>query len=240
MEKKKLTPLMQQFQDIKKQYPDTLLLFQVGDFYELFFDDAKKAAAFLGITLTKRGNVNGQPIALCGVPVHALNHYLTKLIKGGFTVAVCDQVTQPKPGTIVERSVTNVYTPGTLTDENLLDNKSASYLFSFYPGQKYHGLLFAELLTAQLFATVVPADSKKMIESEIIRFFPDEIILPASKKGMQFVSDFKKLGYFTSLVADQEEYAQFQQWAASQFHEKTNQLLSQQKMLNSALHIFYS
>ncbi len=231
---------MQQFQDIKKQYPETLLLFQVGDFYELFFDDAKKAAAFLGITLTKRGNANGQPIPLCGVPVHALNHYLPKLIKGGFTVAVCDQITEAKPGTIVERSVTNVYTPGTLTDENLLDNKSASYLFSFYPGQKYHGLLFAELLTAQLFATVVPADSKKMIESEIIRFFPDEIILPASKNSMQFTSDFKKLGYFTTLVAGQEESAPFRQWATSQFNEKTNQLLSQQKMLNSALHTFYS
>ena len=239
MKEKKLTPLMQQFQDIKEQYPDTLLLFQVGDFYELFFDDAKQAASFLGITLTKRGHTNGQPIPLCGVPVHALNHYLPKLVKGGFTVAVCDQITEPKPGGVVERAVTNVYTPGTLTDENLLDNKSASYLFSFYPGKNYHGLLFAELMTAQLFATCIPASADKTIESEVIRFFPDEIILPANKMSGSYSAYFKKLGYFTSLVADQIAYEQFEQWLSAQFHERTKQHLSEQKVVANAVHSFY-
>ena len=84
----KNTPLMEQYFTIKDQYPHTLLFFQVGDFYELFFDDAKLASSFLAITLTKRGKNKGEDVSLCGIPVHALNHYLTKLIKGGFHIAI--------------------------------------------------------------------------------------------------------------------------------------------------------
>ena len=165
---------MKQYFEIKEQHPDAILLFQVGDFYELFFEDARTVSAFLAIALTRRGKHQGQDIPLCGVPVHALNHYLLKLIKGGFKVAICDQQSKPQPGTVVERAVTQVFTPGTLTDEQMLDNKSASYLLSLYPGNKHWGMLFTELLTAQVFATSVPADSYRVIESELIRFFPDE------------------------------------------------------------------
>ncbi|MDQ5940491.1 MAG: mismatch repair protein MutS, partial [Candidatus Dependentiae bacterium] len=122
------TPLMAQYHQIKENYPDALLFFQVGDFYELFFDDAVQAARFLAITLTKRGKSNGVDIPLCGVPVHALHFYLTKLVKGGFSVALCDQRSKPQPGTVVERAVTKVYTPGTLTDAAMLNEKKASYL----------------------------------------------------------------------------------------------------------------
>src|SRR5262245_61273293 len=127
------TPLMQQYFAIKQEYATALVLFQVGDFYELFFEDAKAASAFLGIALTKRGTNNGEPIPLCGVPVHALDHYLAKLVRGGFNVVICDQLQEAVPGKMVERGVTRVLTPGTLTDSKLLDEKSASYLFSFYP-----------------------------------------------------------------------------------------------------------
>ena len=92
------TPLMKQYWEIKQKFPDTVVFFQVGDFYELFFDDAKTAAAFLGITLTQRGKSNGEPIPLCGVPIHALEHYLNKLIRGGFKVALCDQLEEARPG----------------------------------------------------------------------------------------------------------------------------------------------
>ena len=194
------TPLMRQYHAIKQQYPDALLLFQVGDFYELFFDDAKKAAACLAITLTKRGKINGEPIPLCGVPVHALDHYLTKLIKAGFKVALCDQLEQATPGKVVERGVTQLLTPGTLTDTQLLDAKSASYLFSFFPQENYWGLLFGELLTAQLFATVVPANAEKLVETELARFFPDEILVPNNALGKMFQPFFQKLGYFCSYV----------------------------------------
>ena len=153
------TPLMQQYHAIKANFFDALLLFQVGDFYELFYDDAKKAAAFLAITLTARGKNNGEPIPLCGVPVHAAEHYIAKLVKGGFKVALCNQLEPATPGKVVDRGVAHVFTPGTLTDSNLLDDKSASYLFSFFPTANSWGLLFAELLTAQLFATVLPNDA---------------------------------------------------------------------------------
>ncbi len=206
----KSTPLMQQYFAIKHDYADTLLLFQVGDFYELFFDDAKRAAAYLAIALTKRGKHQGADIPLCGIPVHALNHYLTKLIKGGFCVAICDQLSKPQPGTVVDRGVTRVFTPATLTDTAMLDEKSASYLLSFYPGQHQWGLIFGELLTAQLFATTLPVDAMRMLESELTRFFPDEIILPNTQASQPFQRHFKKLGYYANIINTPEQLNQDQ------------------------------
>jgi DNA mismatch repair protein MutS len=95
------TPLIQQYFAIKAEHPESLLFFQVGDFYELFFEDAKTAATVLGIALTKRGTNNGEPIPLCGVPLHALDHYLPKLVRAGFTIALCDQLEQAVPGKMV-------------------------------------------------------------------------------------------------------------------------------------------
>ena len=180
------TPLMKQYFTIKQQHADALVFFQVGDFYELFFDDAKVAAAFLGITLTKRGKINGEPIPLCGVPVHAMDHYCAKLVRGGFKVAICDQLEQATPGKVVERGITQVLTPGTLTDTTLLDEKSASYLFSFFPGADGWGLLFGELLTAQLYATVIPVQAERIVESELIRFFPMKLSFPIQHKANSF------------------------------------------------------
>ncbi|MFH1643789.1 MAG: DNA mismatch repair protein MutS [bacterium] len=198
MSQEKNTPLMEQYFKIKSEYPDTILFFQVGDFYELFFEDARITSSYLAIALTKRGKNKGVDVPLCGIPVHALNHYLIKMIKGGFKVAICDQITKPEPGKVVDRKVTQVFTPGTLTDSSMLDDKSASYLFSFYPGQKQWGLIFIELLTAQIFATAISQDSYRIIETELGRFFPDEIILPDSKKMQNFSSYFKRLGYMVS------------------------------------------
>src|SRR4030042_753906 len=98
-----LTPLMRQYFSIKREHPEALLFFQVGDFYELFFEDAQRASAVLGIALTARGKNKGEPIPLCGVPVHALEHYLIKLVKAGFKVALCEQLEPPQPGRVVER-----------------------------------------------------------------------------------------------------------------------------------------
>src|SRR5438105_2091032 len=138
------TPLMRQYQEIKQQFPETLVLFQVGDFYELFYEDAKKASAFLGITLTKRGYHNGEPIPLCGVPVHTKDHYITKLVRGGFCVALVDQLTPAVPGKVVERGVACVLTPGTLTDTKLLTEKKASYLSAIKSEDNQIALAFCE------------------------------------------------------------------------------------------------
>ena len=122
------SPLMRQYFAIKQQFPDALVLFQVGDFYELFFDDAQKASAFLGIVLTQRGTLNDEPIPLCGVPRHTAEHYIAKLVKGGFRVVLCDQLEAAQAGKLVERGVTQVFTPGTLTDSKLIEARSPHYL----------------------------------------------------------------------------------------------------------------
>lgn len=200
LDKINLSPLMRQYYEIKEKHPDTLLLFQVGDFYELFFEDAQKASSFLGITLTQRGTTpQGHPIPLCGVPVHVLDHYLTKLVKGGFKVAVCDQLEPAKAGKVVERGVTQVLTPGTLTDIKLLDEKSASYLCAFFPTEHKWTLLFAELLTGQLFVTSLRETSLSLLEAELSRFMPDEVILPDTKAGQSFALHLQRHGFALSL-----------------------------------------
>lgn len=238
------TPLMKQYFTIKSHYPDCLLFFQVGDFYELFFEDAQKASAFLNITLTKRGKINGEPIPLCGVPVHAIDHYSAKLIRGGFKIALVDQLTPAKQGTIVERGVTRVLTPGTLTDTNLLDNKSASYLFSIFPLNGQWGLIFSELLTAQLFATVIPEYDEKKLLAELVRFFPDEILVPVSAQGKALQSLFKKTGYFTSIIEDDffcdVRRNDFIAWAKNQFDESVSAQLLQNNVLSLACSVLHA
>ena len=199
-----LTPLMYQYFEIKNQHQDVLVLFQVGDFYELFYDDAKKAAACLAITLTTRGKNNGEPIPLCGVPVHAINHYLAKLVSAGFKVVLCNQLEPATPGKVVARGVTQVFTPGTLIDAALLDEKKPSYLFSFFPGTTAHALLFGELLTAQLWATLITAHDIYHIETEVHRFMPDEVLVPTIREAKEFESYFKKLGYYTTCIAQND------------------------------------
>ena len=128
------TPLMAQYLEIKAAHPDYLLFYRMGDFYELFFDDAVKAADALDIALTKRGKHAGDDIPMCGVPVHAAEHYLQQLIRKGFRVAVCEQLEDPaeakKRGSksVVKRDVIRLVTPGTVTEENLLDARVANVL----------------------------------------------------------------------------------------------------------------
>jgi DNA mismatch repair protein MutS len=239
----KVTPLMQQYFEIKQDYAEELVFFQVGDFYELFFEDAKKAAAYLGIALTARGKNKGEPIPLCGVPVHALDHYLCKLVKGGFKVVLCDQLEEAKPGVIVKRGVRQVLTPGTLTDSRLLDARSASYLFSFYPLKDAWGLLFSELLTGQIFLTTITAVSEKALESELTRFFPDEIVLPNMSSTREFQTLFKRLGYCTTVVhedSDNDETADFVQWIADRFGQNVARQIDQSEAMKLALRYFYA
>src|SRR5471030_747793 len=121
----KVTPMMQQYLKLKSDHPTMLLFYRMGDFYELFYEDAEKAARLLGITLTARGSSNGQPIKMCGVPFHSLDGYLAKLVKLGESVAICEQIGDPATSKgPVERKVMRVVTPGTLTDADLLPEKA--------------------------------------------------------------------------------------------------------------------
>lgn len=236
--KEKITPLMRQYFAIKELHNDAILLFQVGDFYEIFFDDAKVASSFLAIALTSRGKHKGEKIPLCGVPIHAINHYLVKLIKGGFKVALCDQTSKPQPGKVVERAVTQVFTPGTLTDEQMLDEKKPSYLLTLYPGPKNWGLAFTELLTGQVFATVLPKDSYRMLESELIRFFPDEIVLPRTERTNKLKKILCGQGFSISDVP-LGEGEDFSLWAEKQFNAAVFKQLHQEDSVKHSINLLY-
>lgn len=135
LELENATPAMRQYLTIKENYPDCLLFYRMGDFYELFFEDAKTAAATLDIALTKRGKHAGEEIPMCGVPVHSHESYLEKLIASGNKVAICEQLETPEQAkkrggykAVVERDVVRVVTPGTITEDTLLSSKQAHYL----------------------------------------------------------------------------------------------------------------
>jgi len=238
-----LTPLMQQYFDIRNEFDDALLLFQVGDFYELFFDDAKKASSFLGIALTKRGTFKNEPIPLCGFPIHVLDHYVTKLVKGGFKVALCQQLEQATAGKMVSRGVTQVFTQGTLTSETLLDAKTSSYLFSFFPTKDSWGLLFSELLTSQIHVTILPTGGDRSLETELFRFLPDEVLLQAQAGMGKFEDFFKQRGFFTTrhtLLLDQEHLEELKEWSQHQFSDSSFVALHQNASVESALALWYS
>lgn len=240
-ENKESTPLMKQYGEIKEQYTDSLILFQVGDFYELFFDDAKRAAAYLGLALTARGKNKGEPIPLCGVPVHAINHYLSKLVTGGFKVVLCDQLELPRPGTIVKRGVTRIYTPGTLVESNLLNEKKSSYLISCFQTDNSCALVSGELLTGQLAATTIDAFDERTLEAELLLYMPDEIIIPNTSSGKKLEQLIKKLGYpiaWGESGLDDTKEQLYNQWVTKQFSQ-LNSIISQTLSLNNALYNFF-
>jgi len=167
-----LTPMMQQYQGIRRTLPpDTLLLFRLGDFYEMFFEDAKEASAILNVALTKR---NGTP--MCGIPHHACDGYMRRLIKAGKRVAICDQVSEPKPGQIVQREITHIVSPGTVADLQMLDAKRNNFLAAIHPGEKgAHGFAFVDLTTGDFRLTELTDDSA--LADEIARVQPAEVIV---------------------------------------------------------------
>src|SRR6476660_7493485 len=142
------TPLMQQHRAIKQKYPDAILLFRVGDFYETFGEDAIIAAQVLGITLTKRNNGSVADNELAGFPHHALDTYLHKLVKAGYRVAICDQLEDPKTAKgIVKRGVTEMVTPGTAVNDKLLDFSSNNFLAALHFANDRYGLAFLDIST---------------------------------------------------------------------------------------------
>jgi len=144
------TPLMKQYNAIKAKYPDALLLFRVGDFYETFGEDAIKAANILGIVLTKRANGAAAYIELAGFPYHSLDSYLPKLVRAGMRVAICDQLEDPKmTKTIVKRGVTELVTPGVSYNDKVLENKSNNFLASIYIDVKICGISFLDVSTGE-------------------------------------------------------------------------------------------
>ncbi|MBA57846.1 MAG: DNA mismatch repair protein MutS [Gammaproteobacteria bacterium] len=188
-EKNSHTPMMRQYFSIKGQYPDCMLFYRLGDFYELFYEDAKKASQILDITLTSRGKSAGRSIPMCGVPFHSADNYLAKLIKNGISVAVCEQIGDPNTTKgPVERKVTRILTPGTVTDDALLDPKKDNYLASIFGYDSKFGLAILNLGSGSLEVQEY-ADSTQL-RAEIQRFSPAEILMPENIFGSGLLEEF--------------------------------------------------
>jgi DNA mismatch repair protein MutS len=178
-----LTPMMKQYWQMKKQLPpNTLLLFRLGDFYELFFEDAQNGAKILNLALTQR---NGTP--MCGMPYHAANAYITKLIAAGKRVAICDQMEAPRPGQVVKREITQVLSPGSVVESETLDGKKPNYLAAIFEQEKNYGFAFLDTTTGD-FRVTECADPTKL-QSEIAKILPSEIVIPDESDHFNFLKD---------------------------------------------------
>jgi len=165
-----LTPMMQQYQGIRRTLtPDTLLLFRLGDFYEMFFEDAKEGSAILNVALTKRNSV-----PMCGIPYHAIDSYMRKLIKAGKRVAICDQVGEVTPGRIVQREITQIISPGTVSDIQMLDSKRNNYLAAVFEKSQAFGIAYIDLMTGEFRLTELQ-DEKNLLD-ELQRVQPAETL----------------------------------------------------------------
>ncbi len=175
-----LTPMMKQYHEVKRRFPGKLVFFRLGDFYEMFYEDAVTASRELEITLTSRNrDKSGAPIPMCGVPYHSVDGYIARLMKKGFKIAICEQVEDPKTAKkLVHREVTRILTPGTVVEEMLLEPKDHNYLASVLMGPEGTGLAFMDLTTADFLVTEFQAeDSWDKAMDELLRFRPREVVI---------------------------------------------------------------
>lgn len=187
----KTTPMIKQYLSIKAKYPDTILFYRMGDFYEMFFDDAKFASKILEITLTSRNKKDEFPVPMCGVPFRAAQTYISRLIKNGCKVAICDQVEDPRTAKgIVKREVVRVITPGMIVDNEFLDEKSNNYVLSLSKNSDSTGISYLDLSTGAF--RLSESEDLLSIIDEIRRVSPSEIVLPESSKNDQFFSSIIK------------------------------------------------
>ncbi|MEI6347194.1 MAG: DNA mismatch repair protein MutS [Bacteroidota bacterium] len=193
------TPLMKQYYSFKSKYPDAILLFRVGDFYETFGEDAIKASSILGITLTRRANGSAQYIELAGFPHHSIDTYLPKLVKAGFRVAICDQLEDPKlTKTIVKRGVTELVTPGVSYNDKILESNENNFLAAIHLNDKYSGIALLDISTGELY---VAQGNLEYIDKLIQGFRPSEIIIQKNKKS-----------HFVEVFGDKHFTTTFEDW----------------------------
>jgi len=217
-EVKKVTPLMKQYNKIKDKYPDALLLFRVGDFYETFHEDAVKTSKILGIVLTKRGAGSNSETKLAGFPHHSLNTYLHKLVKAGERVAICDQLEDPKTTkTIVKRGVTELITPGVSLNDGILEKKSNNFLASIYNLKDYYGISFLDISTGEF---LISQGNIDYIKNLLQSFDPKEILI--SKKHKK---------EFNSLFGEYKSIFYLEQWVFNKDFAK-EKIKNQFKTLN--------
>jgi DNA mismatch repair protein MutS len=206
-----LTPMMQQYQRLRKSIPaDTLLLFRLGDFYEMFFEDAKEASVLLNVALTKRNSV-----PMCGVPYHAAQNYISKLIKAGRRVAICDQTSEPQPGKIVSRDITQIITAGTVSELHLLESKRANYLGAVFSHNGAFGFAYADLTTGEF--RLMQVTDRQALLNALARVAPAELLVSEEQR--------EELGELPAVIA-YDSYAFLPEQAAFTLceHFKTKSL----------------
>lgn len=208
-----MTPMQQQYNQLKQQYPDAILLFRMGDFYECFDDDAERAAKILGITLTGRGKGDNRQ-KMAGVPYHALDTYLPKLLKAGVKVAIGEQMEEPQAGKLVEREITKVYTPGTITDDKTLDPGNNNYLASVYVDQGNFGVAFVDISTGKL--QVFEAQNPGIVKSELERLAIAEVITP--------IAHYQQVKPISPVVPQQRDQSPFENQKATDLVHKQFQV----------------
>ncbi|MCI5150038.1 MAG: DNA mismatch repair protein MutS, partial [Candidatus Electrothrix sp. MAN1_4] len=180
-----MTPMLRQYLEIKEQYPGTILFYRMGDFYEMFFEDAETASRVLGITLTSRNKGNKNQVPMCGVPYHAVSGYLSKMVKAGYRVAICEQAEDPKEAKgIVKREVIRVVSPGVTTDDQLLDEKSNTFVCALTAARKRKkivqiGLSFLDVSTGNFLISEIPLQDENLdpVIDEITRMQPAELLI---------------------------------------------------------------
>jgi len=180
------TPMMQQFLTIKSEVPDTLLFYRMGDFYELFFDDARKASQLLGISLTQRGKTGGNAIPMAGVPYHSVEGYLAKLIALGESIAICEQIGDPATSKgPVERKIVRIITPGTITDEALLDDRQDNLLCALYQQQNSFGIASLDIGSGRF--VINQFQHSETLQAELQRLNPAELLYPDSFEQLSLI-----------------------------------------------------
>lgn len=213
--KKKVTPMMQQFNDIKEEYPDVVLLFRCGDFYETYMDDAVRASEILGITLTRRSNKNADSVQMAGFPHHALDTYLPKIVRRGLRVAICDQLEDPKQAKgLVKRGVTELVTPGVSTNDNMLNVKENNFLASVCLIKKVYGLSLLDISTGEF---LVAEGDQQYIEKLMNNFSPKEVLVERGQRknmteifGNHFLWQEQDDWIFTKDAASDRLFEQFE------------------------------
>lgn len=193
------TPMMKQYEEIKAKHKDAILLFRLGDFYEMFKEDAVKASKILDITLTARGKGEGnEKMPMCGVPYHAVENYIAKLTRAGCKVAICDQISDPKLPGIVQRDVTRIITPGTTFNDNILDKKANNYLVSIVFVGGVYGLAYADITTGDFYTTEISGESEML--TEFTKLYPAECIYNGdfieSASGQLLKDSFEYTSFF--------------------------------------------
>ena len=202
----KYSPMMQQYVDIKQEHQDCILFFRLGDFYEMFMEDAEEASRLLGIALTGRDAGPAGRVPMCGVPYHAADSYLAKLIMQGCKVAICEQVEDPSTAKgLVERRVVRIVTPGSVLDADMLEGDRSNYLAALAQSTTHHALAAVELSTGEvLVETYAKADKTRLID-DFLRLAPAELVLPPeleADEAMQRLAQLAGVSSTTTLDAE--------------------------------------